>query len=183
MVIDPSNAGENMKKAMMFLARHGLKAERLTVADYAPELASLKNFTSEQAEAIKRTLSQFAYWKITPIAGVSMDTTCAKADTFELKAELDEGKLLLRPIGRLDTLTSPGLLTFFENTVKDNAADEVIIDCEGLEYISSAGLRVLLIMSNECSGNLTAINIKKGVMEIIEQTGFDSVLNLDPVQG
>ena len=61
--------------------------------------------------------------------------------------------------------------------------DEVIIDCEGLEYISSAGLRVLLIMSNECSGNLTAINIKKGVMEIIEQTGFDSVLNLDPVQG
>ena len=183
MVIDPSNAGENMKKAMMFLSRHGLKAERLTVADYAPELASLKNFTSEQAEAIKRTLSQFAYWKITPIAGVSMDTTCAKADTFELKAELDEGKLLLRPIGRLDTLTSPGLLTFFENTVKDNATDEVIIDCEGLEYISSAGLRVLLIMSNECSGNLTAINIKKGVMEIIEQTGFDSVLNLDPVQG
>lgn len=179
MVVNPSDAQENMKKAMMFLARHGLKAERLIVSDYAPELTSLCKVSPEQAEAIKNTLYQFAYWKITPIAGASMDTGCAKADTFDLKAELDDDKLILRPSGRLDTLTSPGLLTFFDNAAESNKIDAIIVDCDQLEYISSAGLRVLLIMEQRCTDGLTAVNINKDIREILEQTGFDSVLNIE----
>ena len=179
LVVSTMNAEENIRKAMMFLAKHGLKAERVIVGEHAPELASLKMATPEQAEAIRQAMKKFAYWKITPIPGKQLDTAETKGKNFDATAEFAGGKLTLHLHGRLDTLTAPGLLAFFEKASGENVIDEVEVDCGVLDYISSAGLRVLLIMQKKCEKGVMVRNINAVVKEILEQTGFDSVLNVE----
>ena len=178
LVVNPGNAEENIRNAMMFLAKHGLKAERMIVGEHAPELASLKMATPEQAEAIRQTMGQYAFWKITPITGKPLDTTGTQSDRFDVKAELDKEKLNLQLLGRLDTLTAPALIAFFEKTSGENTISEVDVDCAALDYISSAGLRALLMMQKKCEKGVTIRNTNEIVKEILEQTGFDSILNV-----
>jgi anti-anti-sigma factor len=178
MVIDPQNPEESIKSAMEFLAKHGLKAERMIISDYAPEIENLKKTTPQQAEEVKEAMKKFAYWKITVIDGMKLDTKEARAENFDLKAEFAWDGLKLHLCGRLDTLSAPGLLAFYEKTVGLYTIEEAVVDCSQLEYISSAGLRVLLIMQKKCKRGVTLININEEVREILEQTGFDSLLNI-----
>ncbi|SFC53506.1 STAS domain-containing protein [Butyrivibrio sp. YAB3001] len=178
LVIDPSDPKQNMENAMAFLASHGLKAERLIVGDYVPELKSLKNATSSQIEMIKEAMQKFAYWKITPIEEIQIDTKEAKCENFDLRAEFKRDSLTLHLCGRLDTLSSPGLLALYEKTVGIFTIEEAVVDCSELEYISSAGLRVLLIMQKRCKRGVTLTDINDNIREILEQTGFDSILNI-----
>ena len=81
--------------------------------------------------------------------------------------------------GRLDTTTAPDL----EKGLKDSLDDvtELIMDFEKLEYISSAGLRVLLstqkIMSRQ--GEMKLIHVSDTIMEIFEVTGFADILTIE----
>lgn len=81
--------------------------------------------------------------------------------------------------GRLDTTTAPQ----FETEIKENIGDitELTIDIEKLEYISSAGLRVLLsaqkIMNKQ--GKMTIKNVSEEIMEIFEVTGFSDILSIE----
>ena len=81
--------------------------------------------------------------------------------------------------GRLDTTTAPDL----ERELKDSLDDvtELIMDFEKLEYISSAGLRVLLsaqkIMSRQ--GEMKLIHVSDTIMDIFEVTGFADILTIE----
>ena len=92
--------------------------------------------------------------------------------------ELNEGRLNVKVAGRLDTTTAPDL----EKELKENLQDvkELCIDFSGLEYISSAGLRVLLsaqkTMNKQGSMELTGVN--ETIMEIFEVTGFSDILTI-----
>lgn len=79
--------------------------------------------------------------------------------------------------GRLNTLTSVD----FEKAAEDiKEYENVIIDMEKLEYISSAGLRILLKIQKLVSskGYLTLVHVNSDIMEIFEITGFASILNI-----
>lgn len=52
------------------------------------------------------------------------------------------------------------------------------VDCASLDYISSAGLCALLMMQKKCEKGVTVRNVNEIVKEILEQTGFDSILNV-----
>ena len=179
MVIKPGQAEENMQRAMMFLMRHGLKAERLIVGEYLPELESLTKTSPEKAELVRQGLMKVAYWKITPIEGIKLNTEGIGGDDFGLEAEFAGDVLHFRLRGRLDTLTAPELLSFFEKAAAENEIHGVVADCASLDYISSAGLRVLLIMHKRCDMGVAVQNVNMTVREIMEQTGFDSLLYLD----
>ena len=179
LVINPENIEENMAKAFAFLAKHGLQAQRIPVSECAPELESLKKASPEQKAAIQDAMTKFAYWKITPISETKLDTEVAKAENFDLSAEFTQNRLDLHLCGRLDTLSAPGLLAFYEKTVGFFTIDEACIDCTKLDYISSAGLRVLLIMQKRCKKGITLKAVNHSIMEILEQTGFDSIFGIE----
>lgn len=179
LVIKPDKAEENMGKAFAFLAKHGLKAERIIVGDHVPELGSLQKASPEQKQKVLEVMKKFAYWKITPASEEKLDTKDAKSENFDLRAEFTQNMLNLHLCGRLDTLSSPGLLAFYEKTVGFYMIDQVCVDCKDLEYISSAGLRVLLIMQKKCKHGIVLRGANGNIMEILEQTGFDSVLNIE----
>ena len=87
-------------------------------------------------------------------------------------------KLTVEVSGRLDTLTAPE----FENKVEPQlpGIKELVVDLKDLEYISSAGLRVLMgfvkIMQDQ--GEMKVINPNEVVMDVFSLTGFDSILNI-----
>lgn len=177
MMIKPQDAAGGIRNAMAFLARHSLKAERVVLYDHVPELKSLAMVTSQQAEAIRESLKQSAFWKITLADSAKhLDTSGAGSKGFDVSAELNGGTLELTLTGRLDTISAPNLLAFYERHRGDIQA--VHVDCGKLDYISSAGLRVLLIMQKGCAGGVTLTGINNVVREILEQTGFDTLLTI-----
>ncbi len=81
--------------------------------------------------------------------------------------------------GRLDTVTAPQLEGELRSAV--NGVSELIFDLGALDYVSSAGLRVLLsaqkVMNKQ--GTMTIRNVKPEIMEIFEVTGFTDILNIE----
>ncbi len=174
------DVAQNMKNAMTFLARHGLKAERMILAEHMPEINSLSYATPEQAQAIKQNMQKCAYWKITVSdTGAEVDTADLRAEDFDMQASITNDTLNLRLKGRVDTLTAPNMLALFERVAAEHKLNCVDIDCGELDYISSAGLRVLLIMKKECPDGVKLTGINQVVREILVQTGFDSVLDIE----
>ena len=84
----------------------------------------------------------------------------------------EEGELLLK--GRLDSVTSEEAAEYLEAAA--NRFEHLILNMEELDYISSAGLRVLLMMQKGSKNGVTLSGINNVVSEILKQTGFDQVL-------
>lgn len=81
--------------------------------------------------------------------------------------------------GRLDTMTAPTL----EKELKDglNGLSKLTLDFEKLEYISSAGLRVLLAAQKQMNGQgeMKLVHVNETIMEIFEVTGFSDILTIE----
>ena len=91
----------------------------------------------------------------------------------------EEGKLTVALSGRLDTLTSPELERDLQGALEGINAVE--FDLKDLEYISSAGLRVLLATQKkmiEAGGNLVVSSANEMVKGVFELTGFDEILTM-----
>lgn len=97
--------------------------------------------------------------------------------TIDIKKNGDEVTLAI--VGRLDTLTAPAL----DKVVSEecDGASGVIMDMKELEYISSAGLRVLLGTHKKMQrvGFLRLTNVGESVMEVLEMTGFADILEIE----
>ena len=79
--------------------------------------------------------------------------------------------------GRLDTTTAPELESFLSSNY--DGKDLIVIDCEKLSYISSAGLRVLLAAQKKTKGSMKLIHVCESVMEVFEMTGFADILVIE----
>ena len=78
----------------------------------------------------------------------------------------------------MDTITAPEMLTAWEAEKAGNKICGIEIDCSDLQYVSSAGLRVLLMMykSLEDKSRFRMIHVNNEVKEILDVTGFDQFL-------
>lgn len=96
-----------------------------------------------------------------------------------IQKKLEGTTLTLAPEGRLDTTTAPQL----EAEVKDSleGVTVLVLDLAGLEYISSAGLRVVLSAQKAMNkqGSMVVRNVNEYVMEVLEVTGFADILTLE----
>ena len=90
----------------------------------------------------------------------------------------DNGTLSIALDGRIDITTAPDL----EKAIKNlDGVTELIIDCEKLIYISSAGLRVLLLAQKKMSrqGSMKVIHVNEMVMDVFENMGFADILTIE----
>ncbi len=89
------------------------------------------------------------------------------------------GALTIALEGRLDTMTAPQLETALKESYE--SADSIVFDFSKLDYISSAGLRVLLsthkIMSRK--GGMKVTHVNDIVQEVFEVTGFGDILDIE----
>ena len=98
---------------------------------------------------------------------------------MNITKNIDGKKVTLALQGRLDTTTAPELENALDECI--SAADELIFDFGGLEYISSAGLRVILKAQKAMNqkGNMKLINVNEDIMEIFDITGFVDILTIE----
>ena len=99
---------------------------------------------------------------------------------MNIQSEMSGNTLTVKPEGRLDTLQSPQL----EKYLKEHAeqAHDVVMDLEKVDYISSAGLRVLIQEQKrlrEKKGGMVVRNVCESVMNVLELTGFVHVLTIE----
>ena len=97
--------------------------------------------------------------------------------TIEIKKSAEE--TVIEIVGRLDTITAPAL----DKTINEDIgnAKNLVLDVKGMEYISSAGLRVLLAAQKKMnrSGSMKLKNVCQAVMDVLEMTGFADILVIE----
>ena len=97
--------------------------------------------------------------------------------TIDIKTNTEES--IIEIAGRLDTATAPVLDKMISEDIQDT--QKIILDLKGLEYISSAGLRVLLCAQKKMqkNGSMKVRNVCEAVMDILEMTGFADILAIE----
>ncbi|MBR4940501.1 MAG: STAS domain-containing protein [Clostridia bacterium] len=97
--------------------------------------------------------------------------------TIEIRKNTEETAIKLE--GRLDTTTAPQL----DKTINEDIGEtkNLVLDLEGVAYISSAGLRVLLSAQKKMQkiGSMKLKNVCSEVMDIFEMTGFADILEIE----
>ena len=97
--------------------------------------------------------------------------------TIEIKKT--ETETIIEIVGRLDTITAPAL----DKTINEDIGDtkNLVLDVKGMEYISSAGLRVLLAAQKKMQkiGSMKVTGVCEDVMEVFEMTGFADILVIE----
>ena len=85
----------------------------------------------------------------------------------------------LKIIGRLDTATAPALEKEIDASVP--GMQELVLDCGELEYVSSAGLRVILKAQKQMNvqGSMKLIGVNETIMEVFDITGFADILTIE----
>ena len=97
--------------------------------------------------------------------------------TIGIKKNQEE--TIIEIVGRLDTITAPAL----DKTINEDieGTKNLVLDLKGVEYISSAGLRVLLSAQKKMQqiGSMKLKNVCEAVMEVFEMTGFADILVIE----
>ena len=98
---------------------------------------------------------------------------------MNIEVKRNQAETTIELVGRLDTTTAPAL----DKTIGENLENtkNLILNLKGLEYISSAGLRVLLGAQKKMQnvGSMKVTNVCEEVMEVFEMTGFADILTIE----
>ena len=161
---------------------YGLKVERVPYYRDNLELKMFSKLTPEQTAKLKALIKQVHIWKITSDPNVSIDDSkqsLYEEGDFSSTFRNASGRLQIKLCGRVDSITAPALLKAWEDEVSAGKVESVVIDCADLDYISSAGLRVLLIIKKALPENeFILLNVNKPIMEILDTTGFSDLFTI-----
>ena len=97
--------------------------------------------------------------------------------TIEIKK--NDEQIIIEPVGRIDTITAPSLENAINEAIDDTS--NLVLEFKGVEYVSSAGLRVLLGAQKKMQkiGSMKLINVSEDVMDVLEMTGFADILVIE----
>ena len=161
-----------------YLRSMGLKAERIPVVRYMPELASIADLPEETKAALKKALEPLCIWKMTLDETYAPAQTASQGGGFAVDVKTAGGVMTIALRGRVDSMTAPDFLAAYEQAAAaEGRPEKIAVDASALEYISSAGLRALLIMIKAVGeGNLSVTGQNETVQAIFEQTGFADMI-------
>ncbi len=94
-----------------------------------------------------------------------------------VKFDVDNGSMTIHLIGRLDTTTAPAAEKEIQAAREKNAPNRILVDCSKLDFISSAGLRVILRLKKAVR-DTKIINVSPEVYEILDMTGFTEMMEV-----
>ena len=164
--------------SVRYLAEHGFAVETVNYADQLPALLSLGG----DAAAMERLRKAYAGipQMVVRTAKTEKKTEKKGGKPFAVTMQTAGSELRCAIAGRLDTITAPELLEQFNNADK-RTVTSITVDLEDTEYISSAGLRVMLIMLKSLSdrSQFTVQHYSDSLKEIFDVTGFSELFGLE----
>ena len=161
----------NDTEVRAFIQKMGFELREICMADYLPDrLVSLASLP--QAEAgVREVFQTMFFWELT-VREEKIGKTNENLP-FAIESSFENGLFTVAIQGRMDTITAPELLQRFQEI--PGKATAITVDVERMSYVSSAGLRVLLMMykSLEDKRRFKLLNVSEDVREILAVTGFD----------
>ena len=166
------------EEKIAFFEERGLHVELVPFYTDDTPLNSLHGFDAEGQERMKNLMKSFSIWKMTA-SEEKIETHRQAANGLDMQCRYDDETLHLALNGRLDTLSAPELMQLLDELCAKKPFSKLVIDLEKLEYLSSTGLRVFLMMAKRLgSGQLFADNANALVREIFDTTGFSDIVVL-----
>ena len=160
--------------AKSFLKSQGFDVKAETVSTYLPELRTV---SAEELQQLKEAYRKMEIWTMTAnqAAGKSEKPLDPNLP-FEVRSEITDGLFSVSVQGRMDTITAPELLKQFQEA--GEGIEAIRVDVSQMPYVSSAGLRVLLMMYKSLADKdkFEMTGVSDDVREILETTGFDQFL-------
>ena len=173
-----SEKASNSETEQEFL-QNGFLTEKIPFTEGGLTLRSFSFLQPETIGKLRENLTDVHVWKFT----VNPDFTGKeKKDAEEcpsIKAVLSDGTLRFTLSGRIDSLSSPLFLKLWEKKKASEKFQRVEIDCKDLQYVSSAGLRVLVMIKKDLGkGALVLLNVSDEIREILSVTGFENFFQI-----
>ena len=162
-----------------FLENHGLKVEKLPFYYGDENVAMLRAVAPDKMDARMDQLKKSSFWKMTldESSAVREKITGAKEiDNLHVDCSAVGSRLICRIAGRIDTISAPALLEVLEKN--GDGFEELSVEAERLEYLSSAGLRVLLMASKKF-GKMSIRHASDAVKKIFADSGFDQQISVE----
>lgn len=140
---------------------------------------SFRFVTSEKKAEYMKKLSGYLAWKITANPEFHREEETLDPGEFSCSLDIRDGDLHIALKGQLDTLTAPVLVEKFQEIEKEKSFRDVQVDMKKLHYISSAGLRALLIMKKSAKERNVILSFARPeVMDVLKLTGFDQLVTV-----
>ncbi|MGN1184825.1 MAG: STAS domain-containing protein [Oliverpabstia sp.] len=173
---------QSTEDKMHFFEEHGLKVEKVPFYVEGQHLNTMMAIAPEKQEKLKALLKSFSIWKMVPDENYAAKKSACIAESVDhlsIRYQEEDGILYCTLEGRVDTLSAPELLKVFEETAANTPLKAMEIDAQKLEYISSAGLRVLMIAVKRMgSGSVSVLHASETIKDIFETTGFDTMIQI-----
>lgn len=96
-----------------------------------------------------------------------------------IEKNVSDSTAVLKILGRLDTVTSPELEAAIAGCA--DSVQQLVLDCEELQYVSSAGLRVFLMAHKKMAskGGMKFLHVNSAIMEVLDIIGFTSIFTIE----
>lgn len=162
-----------------FLENHGLKVEKLPFYYGDENLAMLRAVAPDKMDAIMDQLKKSSFWKMTLDESYAVRekiTGAKEIDNLHVDCSAVGSRLICRIAGRIDTISAPALLEVLEKN--GDGFEELSVEAERLEYLSSAGLRVLMMASKKF-GKMSIRHASDAVKKIFADSGFDQQISVE----
>lgn len=167
-------------QAVSYVEDMGFDLTKVPVFDYLPEpLHALSAFSEEKQKAARETFREMYFWVMTPNRDESLPFM-QEGESYRLSAEVHGSRFFVSVSGRLDTITAPEFLSVFRKASEKTAISRITIDMDGLSYLSSAGLRALMIMRKTVKdpSGFRIVRACREVKDIIMNAGLEEFLNI-----
>ena len=168
---------EDVEKAVNEM---GFDVDLVPLYTYIGGEDQLRSLPEERRAAAYEVYKSICFWVL-----AARDTEDAhftdSNEGFSAEIKCVKTTLYITLTGRLDTVTSTTLLELYRKAVKDQDIKRIIISARKLQYISSAGLRVLMIMNKSLPSNGTLIvnYASDDIRDVFALTGFDTMITLN----
>ena len=167
-------------RRLSFIEGHGFRVEQVPFYHDDEDLVMLRNVPEAWRKAITERLDASRLWVMSvdeDYRGSQAIEGASQVENLSIEYARQGAILHCKEDGRIDTISAPTLMEVIDANC--DGASELRMDTKGLEYISSAGLRVLMMaLKRMGEGSVTVLNATDGVREIFETTGFDEFINV-----
>lgn len=180
-----SNTHENMLKpldeAKQIMKETNLVPEILPLYPLDEEFPSIELVEDSKREELREVVSR----GVILVAQIDKDIksevkeSVREGKDFKIERSIEGGIINFILSGRMDSLTSPLVVDSYREVDKSCSYEAVVFDMKDLLYISSAGLRVIMMIRKDDANRPVRLkNVSEGVAEIFETTGFCSIVEI-----
>lgn len=167
---------KTLEEKIAFFEERGLHVELCPFYTDDTHLNVLYGFDAEGQARMKGLMKKFHVWKMT-VAEEKKEVSLQTANGMDIRYQLSGDTLQVVLKGRLDTLSAPELMEIMDRLSREESFGQLVFDLKELEYLSSTGLRVFLMMAKRVGGDhLFVDNANELVREIFDTTGFSDVV-------